>query len=114
MADLLFESQVKQRVIMNESMKGFLVAIMLFNSSFSMGNIVSTKEKVLVEHIFPYQPREIWAVIGQFCSIKEWQSLVEDCFIEQEAVTYGEVAKKILEAKGKPVNFVSMTPAQAK
>ncbi|MFT5593770.1 MAG: hypothetical protein ACI8SR_002156 [Oceanicoccus sp.] len=48
-----------------------------------MGEIASTKEKVLVEHIFPYQPRDVWAVIGQFCSIKEWQSFVEDCFIEQ-------------------------------
>lgn len=31
-----------------------------------------------------------------------------------EAVTYREVAKKISEVKGKPVNFVSVTPAQAK
>jgi uncharacterized protein YbjT (DUF2867 family) len=31
-----------------------------------------------------------------------------------EAVTYSEVAKKISEAKGKSVNFVSVTPLQAK
>lgn len=83
MADLVFDSQVKQRVTMNKSMKGLLVAIIIFNSSFSMGDMASTKEKVLVEHIFPYQPRDVWAAIGQFCSIKKWQSFVEDCFIEQ-------------------------------
>lgn len=55
-----------------------ITAAVMSTTAFS-----AEKEKVLVEHTFSSSAPEVWAQIGQFCSIKYWQSFVSECFVEQ-------------------------------
>jgi hypothetical protein len=39
--------------------------------------------QVRVEHTFAHGADEVWARLGRFCSIAEWQSLVAGCVVDE-------------------------------
>lgn len=38
---------------------------------------------VVVEHEFAVSDQRLWRSIGRFCSIEDWQDLVQDCVIDE-------------------------------
>lgn len=39
--------------------------------------------QVVVEHVFPVSGKSLWRLLSRFCSIEEWQDLVQDCVIDE-------------------------------
>ena len=65
------------------SFKGFLLGgILLSFSSFS--NADFERQVIKIEHEFNQSPDYVWKNIGGFCSIKYWQSVVQDCVVTEK------------------------------
>ncbi|WP_415883796.1 SRPBCC family protein [Neptuniibacter sp. QD34_54] len=77
-----------------ETIKRILIGAFLTSVSI-FSHAVNEKQSINIEHEFNYPANEVWDGIGTFCSIKLWQSLVQDCLVtEKEDGIYRFVTMK--------------------
>lgn len=69
--------------IKNNNIKSLLAGVLLTSiSGLSTAN--AEKHTINIEHVFNYPAEVVWHHIGSFCSIKYWQSLVQDCVVSEK------------------------------
>ncbi len=44
-----------------------------------------SRPQVSIKHHFKATSTNLWQIVGRFCSIEDWQDLVDDCLIEERS-----------------------------